>query len=161
MQNFCMRRFVLLFVSVLAFSLSCLAQAEQAGILSNADVARMVKAGLPESIILRKIQMSGTDFSTTPAALIQLKKQGASERVLGAVLDSRGAQGSYPEPPTNVEVTAQGVGLHLHRMPSFEADLQVNAKTRDKVTVGKNHIEVKQAGVPVFSLKWRVPNQGK
>ena len=56
--------------------------------LTNAGVAKMVKAGLPESVILREIEMSRTNFDTSPAGLVELRKHGASENVLNAVLDS-------------------------------------------------------------------------
>src|SRR5271157_436530 len=95
---------------LLAFSLALplLAQAPADNVLTNADVAKMVKAGIPESIIVREIQMSRTEFGTSPAALIELKKQGASERVLGAVLDSRsGAGGPGPEPLPTSHLSAQ------------------------------------------------------
>ena len=72
----------------------------------------MVKAGVPESIVVREIQMSQTDFGTSPAALIELRKQGASERVLGAVLDSRmGAGSAQSEPLAAPHVSAQPAAL--------------------------------------------------
>ncbi len=54
-------------------ALPLLAQAPTDNVLTNADIVKMMKAGLPESIILREIQMSNTDFATSPAALIELK----------------------------------------------------------------------------------------
>ena len=59
----------------LAFLLAILAApvsfAQTTGnVLTNADVVKMMKAGLPESIIVRVIQTSRTDFSATPAGLI-------------------------------------------------------------------------------------------
>ena len=44
--------------------------------LTNAGVAKMVKAGLPESVILREIEMSRTNFNTSPAGLVDLRKHG-------------------------------------------------------------------------------------
>ena len=70
----------------LLLAVPLLAQAPTDQALTNADIVKMMKAGLPESVILREIQMSNTDFATSPAALIQLRKQGASERILHAVL---------------------------------------------------------------------------
>ncbi len=82
-------RLTFLLAFLLALSVPFLAQAPTDNALTSADIARMVKAGVPESIIVREIQMSRTDLGTSPAALIELRKQGASEAVLGAVLDSR------------------------------------------------------------------------
>ena len=79
----------LTFLLTFLLVLPVLAQAPTDQALTNADIVRMMKAGMPESIILREIRMSNTDFAISPAALIELKKQGASERILGAVLDSR------------------------------------------------------------------------
>src|SRR5689334_6571122 len=76
----------LLFLPIL--SLGMLGQDAPQSALSNAGVIKMVKAGLPESIILREIQMSRTNFDTSPNGLIDLRKHGASEAVLHAVLDS-------------------------------------------------------------------------
>jgi hypothetical protein len=127
-------------------------------VLTNADIVKMVKAGLPESIIVREIQASRTDFGTGPAALIELKKQGASEAVLGAVLDSRmgtTSAESAPLPATHMAVQSGASGPH--HLPSFEAELRVNPNKREKISMGHNQIKVVQSGVPLFSLKWQEP----
>ncbi|MHB1516631.1 MAG: DUF2846 domain-containing protein [Acidiferrobacteraceae bacterium] len=54
---------------------------------ANTDVLKMLKAGLPESVVLAKIHMEPGKFDTSADALIALKKAGASEAVLDAVLD--------------------------------------------------------------------------
>ena len=146
---------------LLAFSLTlpvpCSAQATDT-VLTNADVAKMVKAGLPESIILREIQMSRTDFGTSPSALIELRKQGASEGVLGAVLDSRmGPARSESTPLPTTHMAAQSGASGPHHLPSFEADLRVNPTGHEKISVSHNQIKVVQSGVPLFSLKWKEP----
>jgi hypothetical protein len=138
-------------------TLPALAQAPADHVLTNADVAKMVKAGVPESIVVREIQMSRTDFGTSPTALIDLKKQGASEAVLGAVLDSRMGvhyQGSEAQPGARVLTAASTGPNHL---PTFEADVRVNATKHEKVSMGHNQIKVEQSGVPIFSLKWKDP----
>ena len=92
---------LLAFLLVLPLS----AQAPTDNGLTNTDIVKMVKAGLPESIIVREIQMSRADFSTGPNALIELKKQGASEKILGAVLDSRmGPSRAEPESRTTLRI---------------------------------------------------------
>ncbi len=145
----------LLLALFLALPLS--AQAPTDHVLTNADVVKMVKAGLPESIVVREIQISRTDFGTSPTALIDLKKQGASEAILGAVLDSRMGvhyQGSEPQPAARI-LTAASTGPH--HLPTFEADVRVNASKHEKVSMGHNQIKVEQSGVPIFSLKWKDP----
>ncbi len=127
-------------------------------VLTNADIVKMVKAGLPESIIVREIQMSRTDFGTSPAALIELKKQGASEGILGAVLDSRmGPARTESTPLPATHLAAQSGASGPHHLPSFEADLRVNPTKHEKISVGHNQIKVVQSGVPLFSLKWKEP----
>lgn len=124
--------------------------------LTNGDVVRMMKAGVPESIILREIQTSRTDFGTGPDALIKLKNQGASERVLGAVLDSRmGTSSSQSEPLPGGRVPAQSTAQGPHHLPTFEADMKFNSKVNGKLFVGKDHIKLVRAGVPLFSVKWK------
>jgi hypothetical protein len=64
--------------------------------LTNADVVAMVKAGLPETTVILAIQKGPTAFDTSPEALIQLKNQGVSPKVLDAMLQPAGA----PPAPT-------------------------------------------------------------
>ena len=155
-------RFALVLMFVVAFAASCLAQAAGDAGLTNADIVKMMKAGIPESIIVREIRMSGAQLSTTPSALIQLKKQGASEGILSAVLDSQSGPDNYSaEPTAAVDVTTQAAILRSHHLPTFEADLRLNSKQREKISVGQNHIKVEQSGVPVFSLKWKTPDSSK
>jgi hypothetical protein len=146
---------------LLAFSLALplpfSAQTTKDNALSNADVARMVKAGVPESIIVREIQMSRTEFGTSPAALIELKKQGASERVLGAVLDSRsGTSGPGQEALPASHLSAQSGAAAPHHLPSFDAKVRLpHSKAQAKISMSQNHIKVEKAGVPLFDIKWK------
>lgn len=57
--------------------------------LTNADIIEMLKAGLPESTIILSIQQSPTNFDTSPKALIELKQQGASAKVLDAIVQAQ------------------------------------------------------------------------
>ena len=150
------RLFQLTVLLILLLAMPLLAQAPTDHALTNADVVKMVKAGLPESIIVREIQMSGTNFATTPAALIELKKQGASEKVLGAVLDSRMGPGrSEPDARATPHMVAQAAAPGLHHMPSFEANMKINPTVNGKLSMGHNQIKLERAGVPLFSLKWK------
>ena len=131
-------------------------------VLTNADIVKMTKAGLSESIILREIQISRTDFSTSPAALIELKKHGVPESVLGAVLDSRlGASRFAADSQPIPYIPAHSATRGPHHLPSFEADMRLDSKTQEKLSVGQNHIKLEQSGVPVFSLKWKEPSSVK
>ena len=96
MRSPCYIRIALILACFMAVPAACFAQAAD-GAFTNADVVKMMRAGLPESIIVREIRMSPTPLTATPAALIQLKKQGATEAILDAVLDSQGGPAA-PEP---------------------------------------------------------------
>jgi hypothetical protein len=148
-------RLSFLLVLLLALPVPFLAQVPNDKALTNADIATMVKAGVPESIIVREIQMSRTDLGTSPAALIELRKQGASEAVLGAVLDSRMGTGRAAEPLAPPHVPAQSAAPGPHHLPTFEAKMKINATTSGKVSMSHNQIKVERSGVPLFTLKWK------
>jgi hypothetical protein len=61
------------------------AQKANAAILSNSDVVDMVAAKFSDQLVISKIKASGCKFDTSPAALIQLKKNGVSDAVLIAL----------------------------------------------------------------------------
>jgi len=48
--------------------------------LVNADIVKMVKAGLAENTIVLAIQNKPSSFDTSPEELIRLKEQGVSTR---------------------------------------------------------------------------------
>jgi len=61
------------------------------GVLQNADIVKMAKAGLDDSIIIAKIKSSKCQFDTSPDTLISLKQNGISSAVLRAMTQaSRG-----------------------------------------------------------------------
>ena len=151
-----------LFLFSLGFPVFCRAQAPTENGLTNADIIRMMKAGVPEAIVVREIQMSQTTLAGGPAALIELKKHGASENILGAVLDSQNRTGNFVSDTSGGPYIAeQSTSSGPHRLPSFEADVRLNSTQREKITVGQNHIKLEQSGVPVFSLKWKENSSAK
>ena len=54
---------------------------------SNADVIKMVKAKLPDSIVIQKIKSSSGEFDTNADALIKLKDAGVSDIVIQTMLE--------------------------------------------------------------------------
>lgn len=120
------------------------------GVLTNAGVAKMVKAGLPESVILREIEMSRTNFDTSPAGLVDLRKHGASESVLHAVLDSWN-NGGMPMP---AGAPGASVAPSPH-MAGFKANVHINKKVHENIVVGHNHVEVRGSGIPAISVEWQ------
>ena len=66
-------------------------------LLTNANVVELVKAGLDESTVLLAIQQGQANFDTSPTALIDLKTQGVSEKVVQAMLKApKPGQSSAP-----------------------------------------------------------------
>lgn len=54
--------------------------------LTNEDIVKMLKVRLPESTIITVIQVSPTQFDTSPEAIEKLRKKGASQQIIEAVL---------------------------------------------------------------------------
>ena len=133
-----------------------LAQSPADAPLTNADIVKMVKAGIPESVILRKVHLSESNFTTSPNALIELKRQHVPDDVMEAMLDSEAPMrmplGEGMATPTGVLPSANA---HPHHLPRFDAVLHLDSKT-EKFSLGKNQIKVEQAGVPIFTLNWKV-----
>src|SRR5262249_6097911 len=57
--------------------------------ITNGDVIAMFKAGLAESTIVLAIQHGPTKCDTSPAALIDLKREGVSQAILDAMLKAQ------------------------------------------------------------------------
>jgi len=145
-----------LFLLTVLLVLPCrfFAQAPAEHTLTNTDIARMMKAGLPESIIVRDIRMSKTNFSTGPNELIELKNKGASEHILGAMLDSRNS-GGMAMGGTLASTKKQSSPPGVHRLPNVQADLKIKSNPLAKVSMTGNHIKVEHGGKPLFDLKWK------
>src|SRR5580698_9968172 len=124
--------------------------------LTNAGVAKMVKAGLPESIVIREIAMSRTNFDTSPAGLVDLRKHGASENVLNAVLDSWNG-GGMPIPAA----APGGGGAPGPHMAGFKANVRINKKVHENIAVGHNRVEVQGRGIPAISVEWQTNPQDR
>jgi len=60
--------------------------------ITNDQVIRMVKAGVPESAIISSIQSSRGQFDLTPDGLLALHRAGVSQKVLETMIASHGAQ---------------------------------------------------------------------
>ncbi len=71
---------------VLVIFTATLAWAQDHSALTNKDVMDMVKKGLNESVIVKIIQASDTNFDTSPDAMTQMQSGGASVKVMDAML---------------------------------------------------------------------------
>src|SRR5438128_279896 len=64
--------------------------------LTNTDLLQMLRAGVPEGTILLAIESASwrgnIQLDASPSALVELRKQAATERILNAVLGTEAAQ---------------------------------------------------------------------
>jgi hypothetical protein len=72
-------------------------------VLTNDSVVSMVRAGLPESVILEKIRTSPRKFDTSTAALISLKNQGVPDRVIEAMSAPQASAGAPAANPATAD----------------------------------------------------------
>jgi len=68
-----------------AFTLS-FASAQKQKELTNKDILDMVKEGLNESVIVKVIQASDTNFDTSPDAMTKMQSSGTTLKVMDAML---------------------------------------------------------------------------
>ncbi len=76
---------------VLALALVVGAASAAAAPLTNADIVKLVKAGLSADVILAKIQSSETAFTTDPDSLVALAKEKVPDSVIQAMVARTGA----------------------------------------------------------------------
>src|SRR3979411_1989690 len=90
-------RAVLVLVLMAAVSLSLRGATSLAQeVRTNDSVIQMVKAGLPEAVVVAKIKSTATKFDLKTDSLVSLKKAGVSDKVLEAMV----AAGSGAAPST-------------------------------------------------------------
>jgi hypothetical protein len=108
-------------------------------VLTNDSVIQMVKAGLPEAVVIGKIKSTATKFDLKTDSLVSLKKAGVSDKVLEAMVaagsGSAPATGAMPAPPApamaagalkNTDVIYQLVGGKYVEMFATSANLETN-----------------------------------
>ena len=92
-----MMRVVVTLILVAAVSLSLPGATSLAQeVLTNDSVIQMVKAGLPEAVVIAKIKSTSSKFDLKTDSLVSLKKAGISDKVLEAMV----AAGSGAAPST-------------------------------------------------------------
>ena len=92
-------RSLLVVVALLAsFLMTSTPAASAQETLTNQSVMDMLKAGLSERVVIAKIRSSPTSFDTSTDALIALKKNGVSEKVIEAMMSPTAAAAPAPSP---------------------------------------------------------------
>jgi hypothetical protein len=82
--------FVAVLISALMLAGVALSQAKP---LTNDDVVAMVKGGLPETTIINAIDAQASNFDVSATALINLKKQGVSAKIMDAMVATASGAG--------------------------------------------------------------------
>lgn len=82
--------------------------------LTDDDVIAMVKAGLAESTVINAVKAQDTSFDVSAAALIKLKQQGVSPKIMSAMMEAVKKTTSGPAyaaaEPEPLKTTAQNPG---------------------------------------------------
>ena len=87
--------------------------------LTNADVIKMVKGGVPESTIISSIQSSPTKFDLSVAALTGLRKAGVSEKIIEAMRAAGNTeQGAQSTPKKTIKPTPEQMKAALAKLKS-------------------------------------------
>ena len=81
--------------------------------LSQADVIKMSKAGIPDNVIISKINNSGTVFDLEVAEMVALKKAGVSDKIIEAMVNTEMSAGR----PAAPSPTRQDCALFANSSP--------------------------------------------
>ncbi len=92
-------------------ALAFLASAQET--LTNDSVAKMVKAGLGESLIVSMIQNQPGKYTLTPDGLVKLKEQGVPDKVLAAMVAKGSASAPSSSEPANAEPASGDIPQNL------------------------------------------------
>ncbi len=90
---------VLALIAVMALSLPGATSLAQE-VLTNDSVIQMVKAGLPEAVVIAKIKGTATKFDLKTDSLVSLKKAGVTDKVLEAMLSAGSGSPAAAAPTT-------------------------------------------------------------
>jgi len=89
--------------------------------VTNNDVVKMVHAGLPESTIVLSLESNDTDLDTSPQALIELKDQGVSPKVMDAMLAAASRKKSAASAPLATSPSTEGAASGTVTSPEGRA----------------------------------------
>jgi hypothetical protein len=112
--------------------------------LGNADIVKLVKAGLSAETVEAKIASSDTDFDTSTDALVALAGEGVPDRVIRAMIEQDRVAPVPPAPP---------------RVPSRRYDVTVHAdegggKCEAEVRIDGKGIKASRCKALDLDLRW-------
>lgn len=100
--------------------------------LTNADVIKMVKGGLPESVVVSAIQSSPAKYDISPDALIALQKDGVTSREMDAIIAE-----SKKAPAATQAVTSEAGAPSKGHLPRVTV---TKGKTSDLLPLEKTNL---------------------
>jgi hypothetical protein len=128
-------------------------------VLTNDAVVKMVKAGLPEAVIIQKIQTSERKFDTSTDGLVRLKSAGVPDRVIEAMMGAP-ARGTAPAAAPSAAAAGDPVISHMaggsqRRLKSVVGNMEFKvepfAGSRQEVVLPENKAQYRIAEKePVF-----------
>lgn len=119
------------------FVLPVAAKQQGAKALTNLDVEKMVKAGVPESVVIQSIETSPGKYDVSPTGLIALQKAGVTQSEMNAMLavaktpsggassgaaaNPSGASAANASPPSNAAsspppASTDGAAMHVPKV---------------------------------------------
>jgi len=131
--------------------------------LVNADIVKMVKAGLAENTIVLAIQNKPSAFDTSPEELIRLKEQGVSQGVLDAMLNASTpapaapAQSQAPPPDQQMQASQSPEGVWVE----FYGVCRRGDMTIFKPTIYANQTELARLACNTYFYVAAVPGTYK
>jgi hypothetical protein len=102
--------------------------------LTTQDVIKMVKAGLPESVVIATIRASGAAFDLGASAIIELHKSGVSAKIIEAMVETSKKRG---EAPKEVSAKPPPAPSEADRARRAEKERQRRAAEEDRRAEGR------------------------
>jgi len=97
----------------------------------NADLVTMIKGGLPESVVIKKIHGDATRWDTSAEALVALKQAGATEAELNALMENNSPVAAEPTVDAAAATPNAFTGASLPTVMKYMADTSVAWKQED------------------------------
>jgi len=124
--------------------------------IGNADVVKLVKAGLSPETIEAKIAASETSFDTSTDALVALANEGVPDRVIRAMIEKRGA-GSVPAvPPAAGPAAARRASGPPHVSRRYDVTLHVDGggKCEGELRIDGKGVKFSRCRKLDFEVPW-------
>jgi hypothetical protein len=118
--------------------------------LTTQDVIKMVKAGLPESVVIATIKAAGATFDLGASAIIELHKAGVSAKIIEAMVETSKKKGEAPKevsakPPPGPSEADRARQAEERRRRTDEEDRQAarrrERRDRDEDEDGDRRVE--------------------